>query len=291
MLSILIPTYNYGCYQLAHDLQQQAARLGVPYEIFVADDGSTDQATLEENRRISDLPNASYVEVRPNHGRAAIRNLLAQKATMEWLLFIDSDAEVRHDDFLQRYLKVLPEADVVCGGISNFKQLPSKEVSLRFIYEHEAEMRHTPRVRSLHPHLHFTTFNFIIRRKLMQRLGFDERCREYGYEDALLGLRLKDEHARILHIDNPLLHKGLDTNEEFLNKTEAALRTLHAIGSPMQDEAHVSRLAHRLKSFGLHWLVGMLFSLFRPTLRRHLLGDNPRFTILQAYKLGYYCAL
>ena len=38
MLSILIPTYNYDCTCLVRDLQTQAQRLGIGYEVIVADD-------------------------------------------------------------------------------------------------------------------------------------------------------------------------------------------------------------------------------------------------------------
>ena len=40
MLSILIPTYNYDCSRLVSDLQRQAERMGIGYEVIVADDAS-----------------------------------------------------------------------------------------------------------------------------------------------------------------------------------------------------------------------------------------------------------
>ena len=67
-LSILIPTYNNVCIELVKSLQAQASLLSsssetrsssqessscFEYEILVADDGSTDKGTVEENRIIN----------------------------------------------------------------------------------------------------------------------------------------------------------------------------------------------------------------------------------------------
>lgn len=66
-LSILIPTYNNVCVELVKSLQAQASLLysssdslssssHFEYEILVADDGSTDERTIEGNRIINTLP-------------------------------------------------------------------------------------------------------------------------------------------------------------------------------------------------------------------------------------------
>ena len=53
-LSILIPTYNYCCLSLVESLHAQAtAQDGLSFEILVADDGSTDAATVSANRAIN----------------------------------------------------------------------------------------------------------------------------------------------------------------------------------------------------------------------------------------------
>ena len=89
-LSILIPTYNDVCMPLATSLQRQAETLGTNYEIIVADDGSTDQDTILQNRSINSLPHCRYVERKENVGRAAIRNFLANEASHPFLVFIDA---------------------------------------------------------------------------------------------------------------------------------------------------------------------------------------------------------
>ena len=105
-LSILIPTYNNVCLELVKSLQAQAAALpDFEYEILVADDGSTDRLTIYENREICSLPYCRYIEREKNVGRAAIRNFLAEKALHPWLLFIDSNMQVIHPQYLTTYLQ------------------------------------------------------------------------------------------------------------------------------------------------------------------------------------------
>ena len=76
MLSILIPTHDYTCYQLVADLHQQAERLGMPYEIIVVEDGSRSQVNIIANHKIEELNHCRHILRKENVGRSAIRNFL-----------------------------------------------------------------------------------------------------------------------------------------------------------------------------------------------------------------------
>ena len=104
-LSVLIPTYNNVCKTLVEQLQVLLERAAIAYEIIVADDGSTDTATIEANRAIGALPRCRYILRSKNTGRAAIRNFLAQQAQYSFLLFIDSDMSLLSDQLMTRYLQ------------------------------------------------------------------------------------------------------------------------------------------------------------------------------------------
>ena len=104
-ISVLIPTYNQPCLELVKQLHAQLERAGVDYEIIVADDGSTDQTSVEANLQIASLPGCQYVVKKENVGRSAIRNFLAQTARYDYLLFIDSDMTMVSDQYIERYLK------------------------------------------------------------------------------------------------------------------------------------------------------------------------------------------
>lgn len=294
MISILIPTYNYVAHPLAESLSRQAKEQNIPCEIIVADDASTRNECKQENRLINSLPHCTYIELEKNIGRASIRNLLADKAQGEWLLFLDCDGMPLDDLFLKRYQQAIAnhtEADIICGGIIHPKELPASNMSLRYTYEKAAEKHHTATKRNERPYASFRTFNFMIRRKAFLQVKFDETFRHYGYEDVLFGIQLKESGFRIAHIDNPLENKDIETNEIFLRKTEEALRTLAEHADKLGESVHLHHLYLRLQRIGLLPIVRKLFQWFAPTLQRNLLSNTPNLPSFAFYKLGYYALL
>lgn len=273
-LSVLIPTYNYDCTALVGDLLRQ---LPADAEILVGDDGSTDEQTKEHNRTINQWPQCRLWESPQNIGRAAIRNRLADMAQGERLIFLDSDAQVVSDHFIDKYLQ--HSEPVVSGGICHAEVCP-KGCRLRWKYERQANTGA------------FTTFNFCIDRKLFLFARFDETIREYGHEDTLFGMTLQQHGFDILRIDNPMRHMGLDSNSDYLHKCETALRTMSSLyhsrpGLPF-------RIA-RVMDARRHPLCCLMMRLFHRSFSRierwNLLSSHPFIPILQLYKLGYYASI
>lgn len=291
MLSILIPTYNHTCYQLVADLHKQAEQLDIPYEILVAEDGSRSQVSIIANHKMEELSHCRHLIEKENRGPAEIRNYLARLAMYEWIVFIDSDAQVEDEGFLQRYADCIGQADVVVGGLKHPAENSNPNVSLRFKYEKGADLHRSAAERSLHPYRQFSTFNFMMRRSTFLCILFDKNCREYGYEDALFGVELQQRGIGILHIDNPLIHLGLDTNEAFLRKSETALRTLKALNGKMEQHSRVGQTYARLRQRHLTGAMRLFFRLFRPLMRHNLLSKHPSLFLFSLYKLGYYTSL
>lgn len=290
MLSILIPTYNYDCTRLVRDLQAQAERAGIEYEIIVADDSSPIPIYKDKNREINTLPHCRLIELKENIGRARIRNRLADEAQHEWLLFMDCDAEVISPTFITDYLRHT-DAEVICGGLCHADTLPSPEVSLRYAYEKRADKTRAAKHREKVPFEHFTPFNFMIRHALFDCIRFDERIIEYGHEDTLFGIELGKKGARIQHIDNPLLHCGLENNEQFLKKTRAALRNLSTMESTMQGHSSLLRLYRAMRITGLDRCMARWFARREESLVLRLTNSTPPLRLFFIYKLGYYCAI
>lgn len=294
MLSILIPTYNYVCAHLVCELHKQCeevqALLGrnFAYEIIVADDCSTDSRTIEKNGVIDFLTNCRYETLDENIGRARIRNWLINHACYEWCLLIDSDAEILHDNFILEYLSYIEKADIIIGGIHT-SNLPREGCELRHRYELAAFNQRNVEIRQAHPEANFSTFNVLINKRVFEIVQFDERCSQYGYEDALFGIQANDCGFQIFHIDNPLQHNGINDNASFLANSESALRNLHRLGEPMISHARVSRTAKRLS--WLKWPIIALYRLLRPSLRHNLLSHHPNLHLFSFYKLGYYLSL
>ncbi len=289
-LSVLIPTYNHDCVTLVEQLQAQLKNAAIPYEIIVADDGSTDSSTVRINEAINDIPRCRYIVRTENVGRAAIRNYLARESHYAHLLFIDSDMTMLSDQFIRRYREFL-EAPVVDGGVTIGGDRNALKGNLRYQYELAEAPHHTAPERQRNPYQHLHTANLLIHRNVMLNCPFDERFRHYGYEDVLLGKMLHQHHIPILHIDNPMGFCTFESNEQFIAKTEEGLRTLHQF----QDDL---RGYNRLLTFvsGIHLnivkrLLRFLHRLLSPSLRRNLISNHPHLPLFNLYRLGYYLTL
>lgn len=289
MLSILIPTYNCPCLDLVKSLQGQCASVrSLEWEIIVADDGSTDAASVAANEAINTLPCCRYIIREENVGRAAIRNFLASEAKYEWLLFLDSDVEIRRHDFISQYLNACADYDLVCGRYD--LPVPSESLlrNLRYRYERSYISRHSASVRNLHPFQSLSTANFLIRRSIMLAHPFNEVIRRYGYEDVLLGKSLALSHARVLHIDNPVTLRSFDTNADYLSKVEASLITLRDI----HDDIHgYSLLLHYADLPFVSSIMKCFYRIFKPLLHKNLCGNSPSLLLFRFYKIGYYLSL
>ncbi len=86
-ISVIVPTYNYGCY-IAEAIASIAAQTLQPSEIIVIDDGSKDdtRAILE---RLGE-PKLRYV-YQNNAGVSAARNTALNLASSDYIAFLDAD--------------------------------------------------------------------------------------------------------------------------------------------------------------------------------------------------------
>ena len=291
MLSILIPTYNYDCSNLVRQLCKNAEELNDGFEMIVADDASTERHLSSRVAQLDNIPRVRVFMNKENRGRAAIRNFMAEHARGEWLLFIDSDAEVPEGFSLKTYLEAGREADVVCGGLVHPQFNPSPKATLRYLYERDADKRRDAANRMQNPYAQIATFSLMVRRTVFLTIRFDEQCREYGYEDTLFGAELEKRKLRVCHIDNPLIHTGLEPNDVYLQKTETALRTLKRIESRMQGHSALLQCVAKLRRWHFTGIVKCAYKLLRRILRRNLLGCHPSLKAFAFYKLGYYLTL
>ena len=289
-LSILIPVYNHVCVELVTRLHQQAVALDIDFEIVVADDGSTDQACIDTNRAISNLSNCRLIERKENAGRAAIRNFLAQQSQYAYLLYIDSDMTVISPDFISRYIACLP-ATVVDGGVAISASTPEQEQLLRYRHEKSEEPRHTAHERQKTPYQHLHTANILVSRELMLSYPFDERLRNYGYEDVLFGKTLRQNRIPITHIDNPMGFCTFEQNADFVAKTEEGLRTLYQFRSELRGYSRLLTLVSGIHIPAILWLMRLWHQVFGATERRNLCGSRPYLLVFKLYRLGYYLNL
>ena len=291
ILSILIPVYNYNCVALVKALQQQAENCNIDYEILVADDGSDNAGIVCQNREINAIPHSFYHEMGKNHGRSWIRNWLVSQSQGEFLLFIDSDAEVCNAHFIGNYLRHVEKGAVICGGILHPEEEPSPTRRLRYRYEKAMEPCFTAERRNQHPYANLRTFNFMMPREVALSHPFDESITLYGYEDTLLGGMFEKEGLKVIHIDNPLINADIEENPIFLKKTEESMHSLYQLKDKMRHYSRLLTSYEKIRRLKLNTLLRFVFPLLRPVLTWHLTGKQPTVIALQFYKLAYYCTL
>ena len=294
MLSILIPTYNYNITRLVNDLHQQAVETYADFEIIVMEDGSTQ--FLEENKRAGELKFCKYIVLPENTGRSAIRNKLADMAKYEHLLFLDCDAEVEDSHFIQRYLAFEKENCVVIGGTAYDENENNPAYSLRLKYGRERESK-SAELRVAHEHLsHFSTFNFLITKQIFNQIRFDETVKGYGNEDTLFGHGIAELGCDVHHIDNPLIHKGLDNNTLFLKKTENGIKNLYRMYQSgkypfLANQSKLLKKFIQIKKSNSHQILAVFFPLFKRYLRKKMSAKNPSLMAFDIYKLLYICKI
>ena len=288
MLSILIPTYNYNITRLATELHRQAMDLSIDFEIIIMEDGS--EKWVEENKLIGELTNCKHVILGNNMGRSAIRNKLADEARYDHLLFMDCDAEVYSSDFIQNYLHFCNRECIVIGGTAYDPNETNTDYSLRLKYGRVREAR-TALERGKN---NFATFNFLISKSIFNKVRFDESIRGYGHEDMLFGHQLHQLGYKIMQIDNPLIHSGLDDNMTFIRKTEEATRNLFLLYQTgrypfLSAESALLNTYIRIYKFGLTRLLALKFDLTKYLLRWMLSQKSPSLLLYDWYKLLFIC--
>lgn len=294
MLSILIPVFNYSVSRLVGELHRQALQLFIDFEIIVMEDGSNEY--LEENRQIDKLSRCRYVVLEKNIGRSAIRNRLADMAKYGHLLFLDCDAEVCSAYFVEKYVSFCREESVVVGGTAYDENFNDPAYSLRLKYGRLREARPATLRNKLElsGKSNFSAFNFLIAKSIFNRIRFDETISGYGHEDTLFGHRIHELGFNVFHIDNPLIHKGLDDNPTFLFKTEEGIRNLYYLYKTgrypfLAKESSLLNSFLTLKKLSLIEFFSFLYRIFRKSIYANLCSSNPSLILFDFYKLLYFC--
>lgn len=292
MISILIPTYNYNAFPLAKIIESQALKNGITYELICIDDGSFSELN-KQNQQINTLTNSKFIESTKNIGSKNNREKLAKIAQYEWLLFIDADCKPKANSYLSNYLKETSNSfDVIFGGFAYDSELNYPNKALRFTFgKHREEVDAS--IRNSNPYKVTISANFLIKRDIFLSLNNENLINIYGL-DYLFGSQLKQHDIKVKHINNEVLHLGLDNNDKFLEKTRNAVQALLYIYQTKKVKTHdisLLRAYSFLKSTRLRKLVYWLFNKFESKIKANLIGSKPNLILFDLYRLGYLCKI
>ena len=291
MISVLIPLYQEDIASLLSSLLVATERLTEPAEIIISDvSESSRKGYLEEFLAHKDVFYHYHNEIK---SRAENRNYLADQAKFDHLVFLDCDAILPDLDFLVKYAEILHKKSVICGGTAYQKEKPDdKNHILRWKYGTTREVRSYKR-REENPYSSFSSFNFCIPAKIFQEIKFNETVDQYGHEDTFFGFELEKNQISILHIDNPLIHNGLESAKIFIKKTETGIVTLVRMAETGTFSAdflkgiQLWKTSIKLRNSGLLPIIKILFPLISKLCLINLKSNNPNIRFFDVYKLAY----
>lgn len=215
-VSVVIPTYNRSRI-LVRTLEALGRQTvlgeseddpggGVPYEVIVVDDGSTDETAARVRGMASEYPAPLVYLHQENRKQGAARNLGVGRARGEWLVFLGDDT--------------VPASDFLAGHLGARSGVRSEDADRVVVIGYTPWAREYPRTRFMEyvgeegwqfgfaliedpndvPFNFFYTSNLSISREFFRESGgFDEDFGEYGWEDIELGWRLHRMGMRLVY--------------------------------------------------------------------------------------------
>jgi len=294
-ISLLIPVCNYDIIAIVHSMRSCIGVIPEFIEIIIGDDGSRPE--MRAKYKALEGKGVRVITSEKNIGRAAIRNKLALQATGDYLLFIDADAMIPKtaEAYIRNWLAVAGKARVISGGIIYNPTRPGDpDKALRWKYGINREQRKASD-RNKHPYSAFTTFNVLIEKGVFEKLRFNEDLKKYGHEDTLFSYQLKKAGIGVLHVDNGLIHEGLETNTDFISKTKQGIENLSMLYDFVTDKASFTSsvrllwLYERLRIFRVTLLLAAIFIKYRERMEIRIDSANPPLWMFSLYKICMFC--
>lgn len=289
-LSVLIPFYRDDPCGLLSDLNDEASVVDRSVEVIVLSDGGGDAelvARVAAAVRSMRLP-ARLIDLKRNEGRSKGRNRLAAAARGGSFLFLDSDMRPDHRHFLEVWADLIAREDpaVAFGGFSLLQAPDEPRFAVHRALASRSEcVPYQDRARQ--PEKYVYTSNLLVRRDVFEAEAFDQSFTGWGWEDVEWAMRVS-RRFRVVHVDNPATHMGLDTVEALAAKYEQSAPNFARVVARHPDivSAYPSYKAARL----LKRAPGM--DMARPLLKRaaktEWLPAGTRAFSLRLYRAALY---
>jgi len=289
-LSVLVPFYRDDPSALIEALSEEAQALAGSVELVLLDDGSGDddlaqrvQARVQESR----LP-ARFIRLKKNEGRSRGRNRLTASARGGSYLFLDSDMLPDDRRFLQTWADLIARQDpaVAFGGFSLLQAPQDAAFAVHRAMSQRSECIPYQQ-RALQPEKYVYTSNLLVRRDVFTAEAFDSEFSGWGWEDVEWAMRVA-RRFRVVHLDNPATHLGLESAERLAGKYEQSVANFARVVDRHPD--FVSRYPSYRAARLLKKAPGMrhLRPLFKLAALSALLPVTARAFSLRLYRAALY---
>ena len=294
-ISILIPVNNYDIFAFVRSFRDAFDSIPELIELVIGDDGSSEE--FANKYRMLEDGRIRVIRSSKNIGRAAIRNKLINASKGEYLIFVDQDVMIpgTAEEYINKWVAEIDGSSVVFGGV-RYREAPPSDPDKILRWEYGIKHEQKSAIdRSKNPYRNFSTFNVLFKRIVFEKLRFNEELKQYGYEDKLLAYQLEKAGMQIKHIDNALYHEGLESNQEFIDKTKLGIENLSRLFDNVTDKKGFAENVVLIASYnsllklGLSYPLRLLYFRYGERMEHKLNKSNPSIWLFKLYKISMFC--
>lgn len=213
VVSVIMPVYNGAAY--IKDAVESVFRQGVPLELIVIDDGSSDgtEEVLKEWKSREDF---RYLKNHKNIGAAGSRNRGVLEAGGTYVAFLDAD-DWWEDGKLKHQLEVLKRTGAVLCSTGRELMNPDGSSAGKYI-----PVKETISYRELLKHNSINCSSVLIRREAALEFPMEH---DDSHEDYLTWLKVLRKFGSAAGINHPYLKYRLSEGGKSRNKWKSAAMT------------------------------------------------------------------
>jgi len=218
-VSVIMPSYNAEK-TIEESIRSVIAQTFLDWELIVVDDGSRD-STVPIVIKLAESDSRISLYISPtNQGVAVVRNYAIEKASGQWIAFLDSD-DIWHEQKLERQLRFAAETG---GTITYTATSYMNATGKKFNYVLPAARQLT--YKALLRGNIMSCSSVMVRRDVM--LSFSRRS--MTHEDYVMWLQLVKDAGQAYGLDEPLLVYRMAEGTKSSNRLTSAIMTFNAYG-------------------------------------------------------------
>ncbi|WP_417440098.1 glycosyltransferase family 2 protein [Idiomarina abyssalis] len=243
LISIVIPTFNAEKY-IVDTIESVLYQTHTEFEVLVVDDCSTDSTVELVNELEGKDPRVKLIQLNHNTGGPAEpRNVGIEKATGEWIAFLDAD-DLWHPQKLEKQL-VLAEsenADFICSKLVDFRgELTLNEIKSSELGNEDISPLN---FNNLIVKNRVGTSSVLVRAKLIKNFRFDTARKYVAVEDYKLWLELSSTKSKMVKSSLPLVRYRILSSSISRNKSKQIKKVLRVVWETCESHSFSRKLMY-----------------------------------------------